>query len=96
MAVCARCLGIYAGFLAGTFVYPLRSLESTHLPRPRTFIVFTLPIALDTVGNLLALWHTPSLVRLALGIFWGLLLPSYVIPALVDILGRFPRIFRLK
>jgi hypothetical protein len=51
---------------------------------------------LDTAGNMLALWQTPSPLRLALGIFWGLILPYYLVPGLADLLGRRTRIFCLK
>ena len=96
MAVCARCLGIYLGFLVGTCLFPWLGPVPPRLPRPLTFVIFTLPIALDTSGNILGLWHTSSPLRLAIGISWGLILPYYVVPGLVELLGRFPRIFRLK
>jgi uncharacterized membrane protein len=96
MAVCARCLGIYLGFLCGTCLFPWLGPVPSRLPGPRTFVIFTLPIALDTAGNMLALWQTPSPLRLALGIFWGLILPYYLVPGLADLLGRRTRIFCLK
>jgi uncharacterized membrane protein len=96
MAVCARCLGIYLGILCGTCLFPWLRSEPLGLPRPKTFVIFTLPIALDTVGNMLGLWPTPSLIRLGLGISWGLILPFYLVPGLSDLLGRSLRIFSLK
>lgn len=96
MAVCARCLGIYLGFLGGTLAYPWYGKTGAGLPGVRTFIVFSLPIGLDTLGNMLGTWHTPSLVRLALGLGWGVLLPQYWVTGLTDALTRIHPTFRLK
>lgn len=96
MAVCARCLGIYSGFLLGTLAYPWLRASNSALPGIRMFICFTLPISLDTLGNMLGTWHTPSLVRLALGLSWGVLLPYYWVPGLTDALSRIHPTFRLK
>jgi len=96
MAVCARCLGIYLGFFVGNCLFPWLATWPLRLPRPRTLVFFTLPIALDTLGNMFRVWPTPSPVRLALGISWGLILPYYLVPGLTDLLQRSPRIFPLK
>ena len=95
MAVCARCLGIYLGFLLGTLAYPWLRFSIPELPGIRTFIAFTLPIGLDTLGNTLGIWHTPSLLRMALGISWGMLLPHYWVTGLADALSRVRPTFRL-
>lgn len=90
MAVCARCLGIYLGFLFGAILFPWwnRRQKTLALPQARTFVCLTIPIGLDTIGNLLTLWSTPSILRLGLGWVWGMLLPFYLIPGLVDVLTR--------
>ncbi len=90
MAVCARCLGIYLGFLVGTILFPWcnRRQQALALPRVRTFVCLTIPIGVDTIGNLLTLWSTPHLLRLGLGWAWGMVLPFYFIPGLVDVLTR--------
>ena len=96
MAVCARCLGIYLGMLLGICLFPRLGPRPLKLPGARTFAVFTLPIALDTAGNMLSLWSTPPAMRLGLGISWGVILPFYLIPGLSDLLSSSPRFFRLK
>ncbi len=90
MAVCARCLGIYIGFLSGALLFPWWNRRQTNpsLPQIRTFITLTIPIGTDTVGNLLTLWSTPALIRLGLGWVWGMILPFYFIPGLADALTR--------
>lgn len=85
LAVCARCLGIYIGFLGGTLAYPLRNgFTLKSLPSRITFLSVSLPIGLDTAGNFLSLWNSPDWLRLSLGIIWGGLLPFYVITGIAD------------
>jgi len=85
LAVCARCLGIYAGFFCGTLAFPvLRGLSTVPIPPMRTFLFFSFPIVLDTLGNMISLWMTPGWARFALGVLWGVLLPFYFIPGVAD------------
>lgn len=85
LAVCGRCLGIYFGFFAGTAFFPLfEGFSRTSLPKTKTFILFSLPIALDTVGNFFDFWTTPNWFRFAVGFLWGTLLPFYFIRGLHD------------
>jgi uncharacterized membrane protein len=85
LAVCGRCLGIYAGFFIGVLIYPfLKDLSNTTLPKTKTFILFSLPIVFDTLGNFLRVWMTPNLPRFIIGFLWGLILPFYFIPGITD------------
>ncbi len=80
LAVCGRCFGIYAGFLAGMLTLPFFSgLGRTSTPRPWVFLGFTLPIGLDVFGNFFGLWSTGIWLRFATGAFWGALLPYYFV-----------------
>jgi len=89
LAVCGRCLGIYAGILLGTLFFPLRRrTPGSGLPALRTLAVFTLPIGLDTLGNFLGLWSTGDGVRFATGLLWGVVLPFFFIPAVGEALSR--------
>ena len=57
LAVCARCLGIYAGFSIGTLIFPaLRGFSTLNMPKAKTFILFSLPIVMSTAGNFMQIW----------------------------------------
>lgn len=87
-AVCARCLGIYAGFAIGVLLYPFRrGLPPRPIPTLKTFILFTLPIVADTAGNFLGLWNTGNMLRFLTGSLWGTILPLYWFAGLA---GLFP------
>jgi uncharacterized membrane protein len=86
LAVCARCLGIYAGFLVGTACYPaLRGFRRVALPPVRTLVLMSLPIAIDTLGNFFRLWDTPNAIRSVTGVLWGAILPFYFITGISDL-----------
>jgi len=85
LAVCGRCLGIYFGFLAGAAFFPLlKGFSNSSLPKTKTFIFFSLPIVLDTLGNFFHLWITSNWFRFTIGFLWGTLLPFYFIVGIVD------------
>ncbi|MBU1185416.1 MAG: DUF2085 domain-containing protein [Acidobacteria bacterium] len=78
LAVCARCLGIYVGFLTGLFHYSLlRGLSGVRLPKTRTLLLLTVPIAVDAAANIIRLGYSPLWLRFATGWIWGQILPYY-------------------
>src|SRR5512136_1270627 len=78
LAVCGRCLGIYAGFAAGLLLYPfIRGFRTVRLPRPLTFLLSVLPLAVDGAAGVLGLWKSPIGVRFVTGFIWGVVLPFY-------------------
>lgn len=87
LAVCSRCLGIYAGFFASALSYPLwprrlvRWLES----RPSLILVAAGPLIVDATGGLLGLWRTPLVIRLASGGVWAAFLPAFWFRALAEL-----------
>ena len=84
-AVCARCLGIYCGFLLGILIFPLtKGFASPTLPKAKTFILISIPIIIDAAGNLLGIWISSDWVRFITGILWGLILPFYFLAGLTD------------
>lgn len=86
LAVCGRCLGVYAGFLAGLLFYPFaRGFTRIALPRARLFLFLTLPMALDGVGGILGIWRSPIGLRFATGFVWGTVLPFYLVAGLADL-----------
>ena len=89
LAVCARCLGIYIGFLIGVLTYPfIRGFGILRLPRTLSFILITIPIVVDTIGNIFGIWESPSELRFCLGILWGIILPFYFITGLAELALR--------
>lgn len=89
LAVCARCLGIYFGFLSGTAIYPfLRGLSSLSMPKNRTFLLLSSPIVMDTIGNFFHIWSTSNGIRFAIGFIWGIILPFYFIFGIADLFIR--------
>jgi uncharacterized membrane protein len=87
LAVCGRCLGIYAGFAAGLFLYPLvRGFSTLRLPSARVFLLLSLPMALNAAGGILGLWASPIGLRFATGVVWGALLPFYFVTGLADLI----------
>ena len=88
LAVCARCTGIYVGFLLGLALYPfLRGWRRLSLPSGRVFFLFSAPIVLDTAANFLRLWDTANAIRLATGLIWGTILPFYFIVGIADLIA---------
>jgi len=85
LAVCGRCLGIYAGFAAGLALYPfVRGFSRIALPSARLFILLSLPLALDAVAGILGAWKSPIGIRFATGAAWGILLPFYFVTGVAD------------
>jgi uncharacterized membrane protein len=86
LAVCGRCLGIYAGFAAGLLLYPLtRGFSRLSLPPVRLFVLLTAPIALDAVAGILGAWKSPIGLRFATGFAWGTILPFYFVTGVADL-----------
>ena len=85
LAVCGRCLGIYAGFAAGLVLYPVvRGFTRVTLPPVRLFLLLTVPMAIDGAGGLLGAWRSPIGLRFATGLAWGTVLPFYFVTGAVD------------
>lgn len=88
LAVCGRCLGIYAGFVAGLALYPfVRGFSRPALPKARTLVLMTSPMALDAAAGIAGLWSSPGALRFATGFVWGTLLPFYFVAGLADLLA---------
>jgi len=89
LAVCARCAGIYAGFLGGMILYPLkRKFSAVRLPSLPLFLAVSTPIVFDTAANVLGLWETSNVVRSATGFLWGLILPFYFLTGIAELAMR--------
>ncbi|QQS49227.1 MAG: DUF2085 domain-containing protein [Acidobacteriota bacterium] len=82
--VCARCTGIYVGFLAGLLVYPLwRSLRETEPPPARWLVAAALPMLVDYAGDLIGLFANNHLSRTLTGAIAGMVGAWFLLPTLV-------------
>jgi uncharacterized membrane protein len=87
LAVCGRCLGIYAGFFGGLAAYPVvRGFRKIALPPVRLFVLLSLPAAIDFAGGLAGVWRSPIWVRFGAGFVWGVLLPYYFLTGVCELL----------
>ena len=90
LAVCGRCLGIYAGVLAGLAAYPLvRGLHrAAVLPPLWLLAACSLPIALDVAASWTGFSASSNALRFATGLAWGALLPYYFVPGVAELVSR--------
>ncbi|MBN2012415.1 DUF2085 domain-containing protein [candidate division KSB1 bacterium] len=86
-AVCARCTGIYVGFLLGALFYPL--FASRMAGSRIIIIIFGVVLTstlIDVVGNYLRWWQNNAWTRAALGGGIGILLACIIIPGILSII----------
>ncbi|HEY1402865.1 MAG TPA: DUF2085 domain-containing protein, partial [Pyrinomonadaceae bacterium] len=86
LAVCARCSGIYAGFVVAVLLYPLsRRLQRTDAPRREWLVLALLPAAIDFTLGITGLWANTHSSRLLTGAWLGAWAAFYVVPGAVEI-----------
>jgi uncharacterized membrane protein len=85
MAVCARCFGVYAGFIAGLIAYPFaRSLDRTDGP-PRMWLFIALaPVTIDFLGGYAGLFENTLASRAVTGFIAGAAGAFYTLPGLLS------------
>ena len=89
MPVCARCAGIYWGFLVGLLMASwLRWRTSPPLPRIWLFIA-AIPITVEFMLEKTGIWTGTLWLRSATGFLAGGVLPLVILPALGEGLQRF-------
>jgi uncharacterized membrane protein len=85
-AVCARCTGLYAGFAAATFVYPLvRSLRRVSAPPRKWLFIAAAPLAIDFALGFFGIWDNTHSSRFLTGALLGSVSVFYVMPGLMDL-----------
>jgi uncharacterized membrane protein len=85
-AVCARCTGIYSGFVLGVLAYPLvRRLRRTDTPERKWLLLAALPLAVDFSLTFAGIWENTHTSRLLTGMLLGAMAVFYVLPGLVDL-----------
>ena len=95
LAVCSRCTGIYAGFLAGVLLYPLlRSVRRTDTPPRLWLLVASAPIAIDWTVGVLNIWTNTFLSRFLTGAFFSAICAFFVVPGMVDLGLKGRRLFK--
>ncbi|HEX7313372.1 MAG TPA: DUF2085 domain-containing protein [Pyrinomonadaceae bacterium] len=86
MAVCARCLGLYAGALAGALVYPLaRQLVRRDLPWRGWVIAAAVPTSVDFALGFSGLWENTHASRFLTASLLGVVVAFYFVPGAVDL-----------
>jgi len=85
-ACCARCLGVYAGFLIGTAVFPLaRNGLTGGFPSPRILGAAVVPAVMDFVLARLGIFDSGNLVRAITGLIPGAVASFYLLPGVFEI-----------
>lgn len=86
LAVCARCVGFYGGFLLGFIVYPfVREMNNTDsFPRFWLFAAM-IPMGIDFGLTFFEIWENTHLSRSVTGLILGFACAFFIVPALVEI-----------
>ncbi|HET6862737.1 MAG TPA: DUF2085 domain-containing protein [Pyrinomonadaceae bacterium] len=86
LAVCARCTGIYSGFLLLLLLYPLvRSLRETSLPHRRWLLLATTPLVIDFGLTFLGIWENTHTSRFLTGFLFGAVTVFYIMPGILEL-----------
>ena len=80
MPICARCVGIYAGLIAGLIAFWLLPMVTEKAMRIAAFIAVT-PLAIDGLTQLARLRESTNPLRLSTGIVAGLALGMWALCA---------------
>lgn len=88
-AVCIRCSAIYLAFLAGLCCYPFfRGSANRTIPSLPFLIAALLPMLIDVGLDVLGIHESSSVSRLGTGAVFGIVLPYFILPPLVDALTK--------
>lgn len=90
LPVCARCTGLYLGFLAGSLgliAFPLRARRRAFDPPPAAMLLAAaIPSLVEGVGEISGLWTGSALARCLTGALFGSIVPFFFIPAADEML----------
>ena len=92
LTVCARCTGIYAGFLIGLLCYPfVRRLEDEVMPARLWLMVTFVPVVIDFAGGAIGIFTNTFFSRTTTGAIAGAAAAFYILPGLMAVRWRLPR-----
>lgn len=80
MPICARCVGVYAGLLAGLAAFAVLPMLTERVMRVAAFAAVT-PLAVDGLTQLMGLRESTNPLRLATGAIAGLAFGLWVLCA---------------
>jgi len=85
-AVCARCTGLYLGFMLAVLFYPLvRQLRATEAPRRQWLFIAAVPMALDVGLNALGVWENTHSSRFLTGLILSVVSVFYIMPGIAEL-----------
>ena len=88
-AVCIRCSAIYLSFFAGLCLMPFhRSLNDRTTPSLVWIAGAALPMLIDVGLGILGIHESTSTTRLITGSIFGIVLPFFIYPPLLDAITR--------
>ncbi len=89
LAVCARCTGIYAGFLAGLLYLSLSwNRRSRQIPNRKYFFIFLMPVVLDFALNISGILASPHIFRAFTGFLLGVVLSFFIMPGIFEMASQ--------
>ena len=89
MAVCARCFGIYTGFLVGMLIYPfVKKLNNFKTPNKWYLIMALMPMGIDGTTQLIGLRESFNELRLITGLIAGFVGVFYILPVFLSSLDE--------
>ncbi|XRO75268.1 DUF2085 domain-containing protein [Methanocaldococcus sp. 28A] len=90
MAVCARCFGIYTGYLVGMLIYPfIKKLNDFKIPN-KWYLIFALtPMAIDGTTQLIGLRESFNELRFITGFIAGFVSVFYIMPIFLNMVYKY-------
>jgi uncharacterized membrane protein len=86
LAVCARCTGIYGGFLLGVLIYPIfKRLEKSALPPRWILVVGILPTIIEMIVSKFKIIDSNPIFSGLSGLILGCIVSFYVLPAVFEL-----------
>jgi uncharacterized membrane protein len=88
LAVCSRCSGAYAGFLAGSLAFPLiRNGRRVGFPSPWIFGAALLPALVDFGLAHFGIFDSGGFIRASTGLIPGAAASFYILPGIFEIIS---------